>query len=115
VRSGVVEMKVAIQPDGRYVRSTGATSWRLDELDRELDGVRHETLVDQLQRFLGQVVLLVGEVEDAQRRDTGLHEREMVVPASLAELRDDVVALRKPEPLDGGCARSSRARGAHRS
>ena len=106
MRSGRVEVEGRHQPLGRAVRPLRPLDRRrelgLDELDRELDGVRHELLVDQLQRLLRQVVLLVREVEDAQRRDAGLGKREVVGPGLLAELRDDVVALRQAEPLDDG-------------
>ena len=69
----------------------------LGHRDREVDGVRHQPLVHERRRLLRQVVLLVREVEDAQRRDPGLRKREVVGACILAELRDDLVALRQPE------------------
>src|SRR5581483_5126125 len=103
-RRSAARRRGRVAPPSRLARLTARNrivDERLDEVDRERDRVAELALVDERERVLGQVVFLVREVEDADRRDAGLREREMVGARLLAELGDHLVALRQPQPPRG--------------
>src|SRR5204862_2927150 len=54
----------------------------LDQQRRDLDRIRKPVLVDELEAFARQVVLLVAEVREARRRNAFLVEGERIDPLS---------------------------------
>src|SRR4051794_24484592 len=93
----------------------GSSELGLDERRREIDGVPHQRLVDELRRVVRQVVLVVGEMADRHRRDARVGEPVRVDAAGRRTGLELVplVQLERARRLEGAAAQLVRRREEH--